>query len=692
MGYIRYVNIKQGSKSGPRFSNGSTLPFTQLPFAMAGFVPLTNSAGGAWFYHPDDHSLEGVRLSHQPSPWINDYGTIVFMPQATETPQASPGRRWSSYRPGEAVLRPDYMRLNFMRYNTVFELSPLERGCVLRISYGGSGQPYLSVLPVGGMCGYRLCPEENRLIGYTKLHSTMDKTVGFCMHFVVEFEGDVLDAGRTMVVAGDEPPVHGLSVEGEKTGIHIAFKERVVEARVAISYISADQALLNLEQERPAGDLEAARSAAEKIWEEYLSRIRVEMETEDELRTFYSCMYRVFLFPHKCYEYDKDGRCVHYCPHDGSVREGVRYTDNGFWDTYRTVYPLFSIIARKEYAEMLSGFVQDYVDCGWLPRWPSIGETGCMPSTLIDGVIADAAVKGIVPRTLLETAFEGMLHHSRNESEDKRFGRTGISAYIKYGYVPFDVAQPSVNLTLDSAYGDFCIAQTAQVLGRTDVESIYRKRALNYRNIFDPSTGFMRGRDTRGRMADGFNPMRWGGDYCEGSAWQSSFAVPHDIDGLAALYGGKDKLLAKLDEMFSTPPEYNVGSYGFVIHEMAEMAEVDFGQCAISNQPSFHIPYLYAALGQPEKTDYWVGRMCRELFSYRDDGFPGDEDNGTMAAWYIFGCLGLYPLCPGKPEYIRNGMLVKSALINGKSWDSSKFGPVISHREIEEALGICAEY
>ena len=256
-------------------------------------------------------------------------------------------------------------------------------------------------------------------------------------------------------------------------------------------------------------------------------------------------------------------------------------------------------------------------------------------------------------------------------------------SYLKLGYVPFDEQRESVNLTLDAAYGDFCIAQIAAVLDHPEIEKEYRERAKNYRTLFDPETGFMRPRDSQGNFRPDFSPFSWGRDYTEASAWQTSTFVPHDIEGLAQLHGGVEKLVKKLDDIFNTPPIYEVGGYGSEIHEMSEMAAVNFGQCAISNQPSFHIPYMYAALGKVEKTNYWVKKICDELFTSDADGFPGDEDNGTMAAWYIFSCLGLYPLCPGKPEYIRSQMLVKSAKIVGKDWNSAGDSKMISWDELK---------
>ena len=382
--------------------------------------------------------------------------------------------------------------------------------------------------------------------------------------------------------------------------------------------------------------------------------------------SFYSCMYRVFLYPHKAYELDGEGNAIHYVPFDGSIKFGVRYTDNCFWDTYRTVFPLYTLIAREEFAEILQGLVVDYTDGGWLPRCTSMGEVGCMPSTLIDAIIAEAAVNGIGDPCVLSDALNGMLYHATHEAKDPRYGRNGALSFIRYGYVPNNEHRESVNLTQDFAYGDWCIATVAQCLGKNEIAKEYFAHADYYKHLFDPATGFMRGRDTEGDMKEEFDPFVWGGEYTEGSAWQNSFAVPHDVEGLAELHGGKDRLIAKLDELFATPPRYRVNGYGFEIHEMTEMGLVDFGQMAISNQPSFHLPFLYAALGEPKKTERWVKRLVQEAFFPTDDGYPGDEDTGTMSAWYILSVLGLYRLCPGSREWIKFTPLVTGARILGK--------------------------
>lgn len=680
MRYLDYVNTKQGSKSVHRYSNGNTLPLVQLPFGMAAFAPQTNE-DTRWYYHPDSRSLEGIRLTHQPSPWIADYGAMVFSLQNKLLGGCNGGKRWSGYRPEEAVLTPYYLKTRFLRSRADFELAPTERGAVIRVAFDENCDNYFSVTPVKGMCSYRFDSKTNTLYAATDMHMS-GEAVKFKNYIVLRFPEGSVDTEKTLI-SSDNKFRGGTKCRGKKAGIHIALKNKVTDIQLATSYISFEQALLNLETELSGKTLEDIKTFAENKWEEYLSRVKIETKDEKLFKTFYSCMYRAFLYPHKCYEYDKNGKPVHYCPHDGSTRDGVRYTDNGFWDTYRTVYPFFALVAKDELREMLVAFINEYKESGWLPRWLSIGECGCMPSTLVDAVICDGAVKGFVDNDTLELALEGMIKHSVKNSGHKNFGRNGAESYCKLGYVPYEEEKETVNLTLDAAYGDWCIAEIAKILGKSDIEKEYRKRALNYKNLFDPETGFMRAKNRKGEFRPDFTPIGWGRDYTEGSAWQNSFAVPHDIEGLAELYGGKDKLIAKIDELFATPPHYEIIGYGCEIHEITEMAAVDFGQCGMNNQPSFHIPYIYSALGDVEKTAYWVKKICNELFSFEDDSFPGDEDNGTTAIWYIFGVLGLYPFCPGKPEYVKGIKQVDKAFIGDKELDVNKFdGNKIQYKDL----------
>ncbi len=652
MKYIPYVNVKMGTRSHPRRSYGNTLPLVQIPFGMASFSVQTESREG-WFFHPDHEFAEGVRLTHQPSPWIRDYGTFLMMPQNDCVGNSASGA-WSGYRIQDSVMRPDYLKISFLRSHSTFELTPTERGAAIRIEFKDERPSYLSFLPTKGNYTYRYDEENSTLFGTTDGHGS-DNAQNFIMYFAVKFLDGCVDAERTYAVG-----------EERSACIHVAVKKKNVEARIGISYISEKMASDAIKRECADMTFDEIQRLAEENWEEKLHRIEIETDDIDQMKTFYSCMYRPFLFPHKAYEINENGEAVHYSPHDGLIRKGVRYTDNGFWDTYRTVYPLYTLIAREEFAEILEGFVNDYLECGWLPRWPSIGEVGCMPSTLIDAVIAEAAANGIGSKEVLENALRGMIHHANNDSKDLRYGRNGATSYLKYGYVPRNEHRESVNLTQDAAYGDWCIATVAKILGHDELVDEYMKRSKNYRTIFDPVSGFMRGRDTEGKMAEFFDPVTWGGEYTEGSAWQNSFAVPHDVEGLAELHGGREALVAKLDELFTTAPNYRVMGYRNEIHEMTEMALINFGQMAISNQPSFHLPFLFAALGEQEKTNYWVKRLAKETFSWRNDGYPGDEDNGTTSAWYVFATIGMYRLCPGKTEWIPCERLVKSVKILGK--------------------------
>jgi len=638
MKYIPYVNIKMGTKSHMRYSTGNALPLVQLPFGMASFCLQTEVIKDreGWFFQPDIPSIEGIRLTHQPSPWIGDHGTFIFTPQIDKISDTASGA-WSSYRIRESVFQPHYLKVKLLRSQCTVELTPTERGAKVRLSYESDMRPYLSFLPVGGNYTYKLNESKNMLLG-TNDYCRQGDCADFMMHYVAKFEQGDIDFENSYHCEG---------------GIHIALNKKQIEFEIAISYIGGKFTENNL----TGKSFDLLKNEAEENWEEKLSRIEIE-GSEEQMRTFYSCMYRAFLFPHKSYEINKDGQCVHYSPYYGDVHMGVRYTGTGFWDTVRTQFPLFSLIAKEEYASMLEGFVNDYLEGGYLPRWISLGETGCMPSTLIDGVIAEASVNDIISNEILEKALKGMLKHATTFSFESRYGRNGVEEYIKLGYVPTRYKE-SVNLTLDSAYGDFCIAQIAKKLGYDDIYNEYMERSKNYKNLFHKESGFMIGKDECGNFQSDFDKFNWGGYYTEGSAYQNSFFVPHDIEGLCDLYGGKTELIQKLDELFSTEPKFRVNTYGAEIHEMTEMAQADLYQFAISNQPSFHIPYIYGYLGETEKCRYWVGK-ARELFSYKTEiGFPGDEDNGSMASWYILSTIGKYKLCPGKNEYVEFQPFVK---------------------------------
>ena len=661
MKYVDYVNVKQGTASERRFSHGNTLPLTALPHALAMFAPQTSSERGSWFYHPNDKGMEGIRLTHQASPWVRDWAFLCFMPQ-DEKLVANTFLRWSSFDAQQTILQPHFLQLHLLRYKTKLSLTPTESGAMILVQVDESVKtPVFSVLPSDFCMEICVKEKERRIEGFTCSYSFAPYRDDFKTYFVFQFDCDIYGEMRESV-----------GEKAEAVGVKTANKTYAV--RFATSFISLEQAKRNLQRELQGKSFDEIKTQAENAWENLLSRVKIEAD-EDVKKTFYSCMYRAFLYPNKFYEIDDNGHAVHIEPEAGTIKRGVSYTNNGFWDTYRTVYPFYSLVAPEKVNEILEGFLNVYDDVGALPRWLTPSEFNCMPGTLIEAVFADAIVKNLLSPENARRALCAMVENSKRQSQGRRIARKCVDEYVRLGYIPFDKCEESVNETLDSAYGDFCISVVAEKLGETETAKAYRESSQKYKNLFDAHYGCMRGKDSNGNFRqEEFDAFAWGRDYTEGSSWQASFAVPHDYVGLAELYGGKEAFLRKIDDLFSAEPKFSLGGYPLEIHEMTEMAASNFGQCAISNQPSFHIPFLYAEFGEKEKSHAIVQRMASEVFSYREDGFPGDEDNGSMACWYLFAALGFYPMCPAKAEFTVSGALVQKATlcINGKEIDLVK--------------------
>jgi predicted alpha-1,2-mannosidase len=653
MNKLNYVNPLQGTAYVHHFSNGNTLPLSARPLGMAGWSPQTTDREGTWFFHPDHRHFQGIRLTHQPSPWIGDYGHFLLMPQ-TGALALEPTRRSSSFRPEQRIHRPDYIRYDLIRYRTTMELTPTERCASIRLTFRGDENEdrRLLLMTYEGESHIVINAEGRTITGYTRANSGGVPS-NFAQYFVIAFDCE-LDLQGSGLTKGCVPLSGALMGTGEQTGAYAALRLPTGQAstvvRVATSFISIEQAQLNLQQEIGGKGFDDVLAESSAAWEDMLGRIDIDGGSSEQLRVFYTGLYRNLLFPRKLYEWDASGSQIHYSPHSGNVLPGPMHTDNGFWDTYRTTYPLFSLLYPSELQEILQSWVNVYKESGWMPKWVSPGEQSAMPGTLIDVVIADACAKGLTDFEL-EKAYEGLLKHAMTPAKADHLGRRGLDAYMELGYIPCDRYHESVSNTLDYVYGDFCIAQIAKQLGRTEDYEMLMKRASHYRMLLDPSIGFMRGRNSDGSWKSGFDPHAWGDPYCEGGPWQSSWAVQHDLLGLADALGGRAALKSRIDELMTASPAFKIGSYGFEIHEMSEMAAVDFGQFAISNQPSFHIPYIYTALGYPSEANDVVRKTMKELFLDRADGLPGDEDNGSLCAWYLFGAIGLYPLTPGVAEY-----------------------------------------
>ena len=650
MKYVDLVNIKQGTDSVRRFSRGNTLPLVCVPNSLNMFAPQTDSSRGPWFYHPKDRSFEGVRLTHQPSPWAGDFSYFCFLPQVDKL-YVDPALRWSGFRPENSILKPYLMSYDLLRFKTKFRLSPTDTGAIMEVDASNcGGKPLFSVIPFNFATEIKVDREKRLVSGYTCSLTESPRNKDFKIYFAFKFDCDII--GEQTMAVGDKASAVGVELS-----------QKVYTVRVSASFISEEQALFNLKRELENKTFEEVLNDAEKAWEEILSRIEIEGNKSIK-RTFYSCFYRAYIYPNKFYEIGEDGEKYHVVPETGEIKKGVAYTNNGFWDTFRTVYPFYSLATPERLEEIIEGYLNIYDDTGVLPRWLTPSEVNYMPGTLIEAVLADAVCKDLVSEKLKARIFDAVTKNVEYISNGFNIARKCLEEYKSLGYVPFDKCRESVNETLDSAYGDFCISVIAEKCGVGEVAEKFRKRSKNYVNLFDKETGFMRPKDSNGNFKKEFDEFDWGLDYTEGGPWQNSFAVYHDLNGLVNLYGGKRQFLDKIDKVFSTPPYYTVNGYPLEIHEMTEMAAVDYGQCAISNQPSFHIPFLYAELGEREKTYSIVKDMVENVFSYEDGGFPGDEDNGTMACWYMFAVLGLYPTCPAKPEYVTYKPLASSAILN----------------------------
>lgn len=645
------VNILQGTDSTPAFSRGNTLPIAALPFGMAHWT-LQSNADSSWMFHPSVRRIQGLRCTHQLSPWLDDYGHAVFLPFSGDT-NPEPSSRASSYRPEDAKLTPYSLQLFLLRYRAHVELIPTERCCLLTATFDTIGEPKPTGLAVdvpGKTSSIQPDPAHKRIL-FTSTANSGGVPANFATYYVLQFS-QPWDSFEIK---------HSEGENSRQTAVVRFHPGAAIEARIATSFISFEQASRNLQLELADHSPAVLREAAKSAWNQHFDRIQIEGASPDQQRTFYSCLYRALLFPRTFHEPAADGKPHHFSAFNGKVMPGLMYADHGYWDVYRAWYPFLSIVFPERLGEILQSWVNAYQEGGWLPQFPAPGYRACMTGSLIDSIFADAAVKSI-PGFDLATAYEGLRKHATTKGNpDQGFGRVGIEDYLKYNYLPADRIEQSVAETVDAAYGDFCIAQVARILGRHDDAALFLKRSENWRNLFDPSVRFLRGKNHDGSWLAPFDPFTWGSPYVEGSAWQHRWDVPHQIPELIQAMGGPAAAAEALQEMLSVPPAFNVGVYGQEIHEMSEMAAVPFGQYAHSNQPSHNLLYLFAHAGRPDLTQHWVRRTLNELYSPHQ--FAGDEDTGSMAAWYILSALGFYPVCPGKPEYTLGSPLFPRATI-----------------------------
>jgi predicted alpha-1,2-mannosidase len=659
----QWVNPLIGTDSKPSLSNGNTYPAIALPWGMNFWMPQTGKMGDGWAYQYAADKIRGFKQTHQPSPWMNDYGQFALMP-ITGKKVFDQDARASWYSHKAEVAEPNYYRVYLADHDVTTEIAPTERAASFRFTFPKTDSAYVVIDALDKGSHVQVLPQQRRIVGYTTRNSG-GVPKNFKNYFVLEFDHDftstTLYQDKAAAAAGtlDVTANHAGAIVGFKTS-----KGERVNARVASSFISPEQAILNL-GELGKKDLESVRQEGRAAWNKVLGRIDIEGGTDDQRRTFYSCLYRSLLFPRKLYELDASGKVMHYSPFNGQVLPGYMYTDTGFWDTFRALFPFLNLMYPEINTEIQQGLANDFKESGWLPEWGSPGLRNVMVGNNSASVVADAYLKGIRGQDM-NVLWEAVQHGANNAGPLDAVGRKGVEYYNKLGYVPYDVKiKENAARTLEYAYDDFAIYQLAKSLGRPKKEiNLYAQRSQNYRKLFDKESGLMRGKNQDGTFQKPFSPFKWGDAFTEGNSLHYTWSVFHDIQGLMDLMGGKQKFVATLDTVFALPPVFDDSYYGGTIHEIREMQIAGMGNYAHGNQPIQHMIYLYNYAGQPWKAQYWLREVMNRLYLPTSDGYCGDEDNGQTSAWYVFSALGFYPVCPAVNQYVLGAPLFPKATLH----------------------------
>ena len=666
---VEYVSPLVGTQSTFELSTGNTYPAIARPWGMNFWTPQTGKMGDGWQYVYTANKIRGFKQTHQPSPWINDYGQFVIMP-VVGSPEFDQDKRASWFSHKGEVAKAYYYKVYLAEHDVVTELIPTDRAALFRFTFPENDHSYIVVDALDKGSYVKVIPEENKIIGYTTKNSG-GVPDNFKNYFIIQFDKPftykaTFADGKLSEGNAEQQADHAGAVIGFKTK-----KGEIVHAKVASSFISYDQAAINM-KELGNDSFDTLVQKGKEAWNEVLSKIEVEGGNLDQYRTFYSCMYRSLLFPHKFYELDANGKVVHYSPYNGQVLPGYMYTDTGFWDTFRCLFPFLNLMFPSVNKEIQEGLINTYKESGFFPEWASPGHRGCMVGNNSASVLVDAYMKGVKVEDL-KTLYEGLIHGTENvHPKASSTGRLGYEYYNELGYVPYDVnINENAARTLEYAYDDWCIYKLAKDLKRPKKEiDLFAKRAMNYKNLFDKETNLMRGKNKDGKFMSPFSPLKWGDAFTEGNSWHYSWSVFHDPQGLIDLMGGKDVFVQMLDSVFAVPPIFDDSYYGGVIHEIREMTVMNMGNYAHGNQPIQHMIYMYDYAGEPWKAQYWLRQVMNRMYTPGPDGYCGDEDNGQTSAWYVFSALGFYPVCPGTTQYVMGAPLFKKATLhfeNGKS-------------------------
>lgn len=666
----KWVNPLVGTMSKPKLSNGNTYPAIALPWGMNFWTPQTGKMGNGWEYQYTKNKIVGFKETHQPSPWIGDYGAFSIMPVAGQLKYKEDDRgSWFSHK--RETVRPYYYRVFLGNYATWVEMTATTRAAYFRITYPAGWSSYL-VLDAFFQGSYvKVIPEKDEIIGYCRNNSG-GVPDNFHNYFILKF-----DHGFKEVWTWEDSSLYKNTLErkGDHVGAVVEFKgleKKVIDIKVASSFISYDQARLNLEREIGNATFEQIKERDKEVWNKELNRIRIEGASDAQKTTFYTALYHSLLFPRKFYEINKEGKIVHYSPYNGKVLPGYMFTDNGFWDTFRSLFPFLTVMYPDMDSHMMAGLVNTYKEGGWLPEWASPGYRNSMIGDNAASIIADSYLMGIKGYDI-DTLYKGLLKDCNNEGPFDFLGRVGAKYYNSLGYIPSNVGiDYSVTRTLEYSFDDWSMMKLAEALHKPKAEiDKFAKRAFNYRNVFDKSVNFMRGRNADGTWQTPFIADKWGGDFIEGSAWQWTWSVLHDPQGLINLMGGERQFTDKLDSFMTALPTFGDSFYHGQIHEMTEMMISGQGQYDQGNEPSFHILYLYDYAGEPWKAQRYLRQTMRWLYAPNPNGLPGDDDEGEMSAWYVFSSFGFYPVCPGSGQFVIGSPLFKKVTLmleNGKKF------------------------
>jgi predicted alpha-1,2-mannosidase len=665
---VGLVNPLQGTDSTSGFSHGNNYPAVALPFPMNTWAPYTQPQSDTFYYQYRQNKIRGIRQTHQPSPWIGDYAAFSLLPVSGKL-AVKEEERASEFSHEREIAQPSYYSVQLDTWKTRAEVTPTERAACFRFTFDQSGDAYVVLDAFPGGSSVEIIPGENKVIGAVRNnHGGVPKN--FANYFVIVFDKPFAAHG-VWSPEGTQPGVARL--DGNHTGAYFKFDVAPggkVGCQVASSFISPEQAALNLKQEIGNASFDDIRSRAEARWNEALGRARVEGGSQEQQSTFYTALYRSILFPHKFYERDPQGKPTYFSPFDGQVHAGFLYTDTGYWDTFRASHPLYNLLFPEVSAEILEGVINAYEQSGWLPAWSSPGHRDCMIGNHAFSLLADGWAKGV--RSFdAQKAVNAMVHDANAEGPISAIGRNGAPSYNELGYVASPKVREAAAKTLEYAYNDWCAALLAKAAGRHEEEAVFLKKSLNYRNLFDSNTKFMRGRQENGQWVEPFDPCEWGGPFTEGCSWHWTWSVFHNVNDLSKLLGGEAAFAAKLDSVFLATNNFKVGSYGSTIHEMTEMVALNLGQYAHGNEPIHHMIYLYDYAGQPWKAQSRVRQVMNLLYQPTPDGLCGDEDTGQTSSWYVFSALGFYPVCPGDTNYVIGSPLFDRATLSlphGKSF------------------------